>query len=126
MTIMTAKFESPCHVAYADESGEQLYNKQGERIGPGELELCDGIQVGDTIIYQITSVTRQTRFNREFKLTSVGHVSCRMAEHERAVIDKVVPFALPEKQEWMREELRLRWLEDQKPPHRVSHPFRGG
>ena len=34
MTIMAAKYDSPCHVAYADESGEQLHNKQGERIGP--------------------------------------------------------------------------------------------
>ena len=35
MTIMTAKFESPCHVAYADESGEQLHNKQGDYSNGG-------------------------------------------------------------------------------------------
>ena len=126
MTIMTAKYDSPCHVAYADESGEPLHNKQGQRIGPGELELCEGIKAGDEIIYQVIGVDHATKFNRQTTFTSVGHLACRAAEHERVVIDKVIPHIFPEKQEWARAALKAEWLEDQKRRHRGSHPFRGG
>jgi len=94
MTILKAKFESKCETAYpedekaSDGSLIEYRDRHGNRIGRGELELCDGIKVGDEIIYQIVD-QGHSYDRRSWKRTSVGHVTCRAEEYDRKVIDFV-------------------------------------
>jgi hypothetical protein len=97
MTIIKARYKSPCVVAYPDDSSTDadghIYNRKGERIGPGEVELCDGIKVGDEIVYQIVApgftAARLSYKGNSPKRTSVGHLACRAQEHSRKVVGPV-------------------------------------
>jgi len=76
MTILKAKFESKCEVAYPED--EQA----------AQLELCDGIKVGDEIVYQVVD-QGYSYDRRSWKRTSVGHLKCRAEEYDRKVLDFV-------------------------------------
>ena len=99
MTILKAKFESKCEVAYpedeqaADGSLIEYRDRDGNRIGRGELELCEGIKIGDEIIYQIVD-QGHSYDRRSWKRTSVGHLKCRAEEYDRKVLDGIRKMGL--------------------------------
>ena len=88
MTILKARFESKCEVAYPED--EQAAD------GSGEVELCDGIKVGDEMIYQIMQRSeRRDRLNLPGTIyTSVGHLKCRAEEYDRKVLDGIRKMGL--------------------------------
>jgi hypothetical protein len=89
MTIMSAKFNSPCQAAFAVDG-----------------QLCVGVKAGDEIIYQIDPIRRRR---------SIGHLACRAAEYRREFLDIVNPFVATGREEEFRDRLKAKWLERQQP-----------